>query len=93
MEAAGWRPEGTGYARERQSPDWLYEKHGELLSHHGEGPQTRNYAFGNPGTEDTEMGDRRLTLMNTAPCFAQNDSSLTLPRHARKPAHKGGSGA
>jgi hypothetical protein len=34
MEAAGRRLEGTGYARERQSLDWLYEKHGELLTHH-----------------------------------------------------------
>ncbi len=25
----------TNGTRERQSPDWLYEKHGELLSHHG----------------------------------------------------------
>ncbi len=30
--------------------------------------------------------------MNTPPCFAQNDGSLTLQRHARKHAHKGGSG-
>ncbi len=27
------------------------------------------------------------------PCFAQNDGSLTLQRHTRKHAHKGGSGA
>ena len=63
------------------------------LFHHGEGPQTRNYAFGNPGTEGTEMGNHRLTLMNTAPRFAHNGGSLTLQRHTREPAPKGGSGA
>jgi hypothetical protein len=26
------------------------------VAHHREGPQTRNYAFGNPDTEDTENG-------------------------------------
>ena len=46
-------------------------------------------------TPQTHLPLRRQgsTLMNTALCFAHNDSSLTLQRHARERTHKGGSGA